>query len=79
MEERNRHPIDRLADVQSEIRRLEAELRPICSNTPMTGKVWNTSLPGEQRRKRVDLKALADEIGASLLPIGAPYSPPAMC
>ena len=25
MEERNRHPVDRLADVGSEIRRLEAE------------------------------------------------------
>ena len=49
MGERNRHPVDRLADVRSKIRRLEAEERnfgPICSNTPMTWKVWNTSLPG---------------------------------
>jgi hypothetical protein len=52
MESSNRHPADRLADVRSELRRIGAE---------------HVATIGEQQRKRVDLKALADEVGASIL------------
>ena len=67
----NRHPADRLAEVRSEIRQLEAEeeqLRAYLLEHPQdrTGLEY-TAIIGSQARKRVDLKALADEIGASVL------------
>jgi hypothetical protein len=67
----NRHPADRLADIRSEIRQLEAEeeqLRAYLLEHPQdrTGQEY-TAIVGSQSRKRVDLKALADEIGASVL------------
>ena len=42
---------------------------PTCLSIPKTGLGRNTprSIIGSQSRKRVDLKALADEIGASVL------------
>jgi hypothetical protein len=71
MEERNRHPVDPLADVRLEIRRLEAEeeeLRAYLLEHPDDREgAEHIASVGEQRRKRVDLKALADEISASLL------------
>jgi hypothetical protein len=67
----NRHPADELADVRSEIRRLEdreEELRAYLLEHPHDRKgVDYEALIGQQQRKRVDLRALADEIGASLL------------
>ena len=67
----NRHPANRLADVRSEIRRLQAEeegLRAYCSSTSdRTGEEY-VAVVGSQSRKRVDLKALDDEIGASVGP-----------
>jgi nitrogenase molybdenum-iron protein alpha/beta subunit len=67
----NRHPADRLADVRSEIRQLEAEeeqLRAHLLEHPQdrTGQEY-TAIVGSQSRRRMDLKALADEIGASVL------------
>ena len=67
----NRHPADRLADVRSEIKRLGAEevrLRAYLLEHPedRTGEE-HVAIVGSQSRKRVDLKALADEIGASIL------------
>jgi hypothetical protein len=67
----NRHPADRLADVRAELKRLEAEeerLRAYLLEHPQdrTGEE-HIAVIGSQSRKRVDLKALADEIGASLL------------
>jgi len=67
----NRHPADRLADVRLEIKRLEAEetkLRTYLLEHPQdrTGEE-HIAVIGSQSRKRVDLKALADEIGASIL------------
>jgi hypothetical protein len=67
----NCHPVDRLADVRSEIKQLEAEeeqLRAYLLEHPQdrTGQEY-TAIVGSQSRKRVDLKALADEIGASVL------------
>jgi hypothetical protein len=67
----NRHPVDRLADVRSEIKRLEAEetkLRAYLLEHPQdrTGEE-HIAVIGSQSRKRVDMKALADEIGASIL------------
>jgi len=67
----NRHPADRLADVRSEIKRLEAEeakLRAYLLEHPhdRIGEE-HIAVIGSQSRKRVDLKGLADEIGASLL------------
>ena len=67
----NRHPADRLADVRSEIKRLEAEeerLRAYLLEHPQdrTGEE-HVAVVGSQSRKRVDLKALADEIGASIM------------
>ena len=67
----NRHPADRLGDIRAEIRKLEEEERGL--------RAWILEHPEDrqgtdyivsiasQSRKRVDLKALADEIGASLL------------
>src|SRR5262245_62355480 len=71
MEEHNRHPADRLADVRQEIKCLEQEeqeLRAYLLGHPhdRTG-VEHIATIGEQRRSRVDIKALADEIGHSLM------------
>jgi hypothetical protein len=71
VEERNRHPVDRLADVRQEIKRLEEEeqeLRAYLLEHPYdrTG-IEHIATIGEQRRSRVDLKALAHEVGRSLL------------
>jgi hypothetical protein len=71
MEGNNRHPVDRLADVRHEIKRLEQEeqgLRIYLLEHPhdRTGMEHIATI-GEQRRSRVDLKALADEVGHSLL------------
>src|SRR6516164_5411353 len=68
----NRHPADRLADVRSEIKQLEAEeakLRAYLLEhaSDRTGEE-HVAVVGSQSRKRVDLKALADEIGASVGP-----------
>ena len=67
----NRHPADRLADVRVEIKRLEAEeakLRAYLLEHPAdrTGE-QHIAVVGSQSRRRVDLKGLADEIGASIL------------
>jgi hypothetical protein len=67
----NRHPVDELADVRSEIKRLEGreqELRAYLLEHPddRVGTEHVATI-GEQQRKRVNLRALADEIGASLL------------
>ena len=67
----NRHPADRLADVRSELNRLEAEetrLRAYLLEHPQDriGEE-HIAVVGSQSRKRVDLKALADEVGASNL------------
>ena len=67
----NRHPADRLADVRSELKRLEAEeaeLRAYLLEHPedRAGQE-HVAIVGSQSRKRVDLKALADEVGASIL------------
>jgi|SRR5215472_8380071 len=67
----NRHPVDELADVRSEIRRLEdreQELRVYLLEHPndRIGIEYIASI-GEQRRSRIDLKALADEIGHALM------------
>jgi hypothetical protein len=67
----NRHPVDRLADVRSEIKKLEAEeerLRAYLLEHPQdrTGEE-HIAVVGSQNRKRVDLKGLADEIGASII------------
>ena len=67
----NRHPVDELADVRSEIRRLEGreqELRAYLLEhaNDRIGIEYIASI-GEQRRSRVDIKALADEIGHSLM------------
>jgi hypothetical protein len=67
----NRHPADRLADVRSEIKRLEAEevrLRSYLLEHPAdrTGEE-HIAVVGSQSRRRVDLKGLADEVGASIL------------
>ena len=67
----NRHPADRLADVRFEIKRLEVEeakLRAYLLEHPHD-RVGEEQIAviGSQSRKRVDLKGLADEVGASLL------------
>ena len=67
----NRHPVDRLADVRVEIKRLEAEeakLRSYLLEHPQdrTGQE-HIAVVGSQSCKRVDLKGLADEVGASIL------------
>jgi len=67
----NRHPADRLADVRSEIKRLEAEevrLRAYLLEHPQDriGQE-HVAVIGSQSRKRVDLKGLADEIGNSVM------------
>jgi len=67
----NRHPADRLADVRSEIKSLEAEevtLRAYLLEHPedRTGEE-HVAIVGSQSRKRVDLKGLSDEVGASIL------------
>jgi len=67
----NRHPVDELADVRSEIRRLterEQELRAYVLENPNDRRGQeHVAILGEQRRQRVDLRALADEVGASIL------------
>ena len=68
----NRHPADRLADVRSEIKKVKAEeakLRAYLLEhaSDRTGEE-HVAVVGSQSRKRVDLKALADEIGASVGP-----------
>jgi hypothetical protein len=71
VEEGNRHPADRLADVRQEIKRLEEkeqELRAYLLEHPHDRiGMEHIATVGEQRRSRVDLKALADEIGHSLM------------
>jgi hypothetical protein len=67
----NRHPVDRLADVRVEIKRLETEeakLRSYLLEHPQDriGEE-HVAVIGLQSRRRVDLKALADEVGASIL------------
>jgi hypothetical protein len=67
----NRHPVDELADVRAEIRRLterEQELRTYVLEHPhdRLGQEHVATL-GEQQRKQIDLRALSDEVGASLL------------
>jgi len=68
----NRHPVDRLHDVRVELKRLEAEeekLRAYLLEHPSdrTGEE-HIAVVGSQSRKRVDLKALADEISVSIGP-----------
>jgi hypothetical protein len=67
----NRHPADELFDTRAEIRRLqerEEELRAYLLEHPRDRKGTEyEALIGTQQRKRVDLRALANEIGASLL------------
>jgi hypothetical protein len=67
----NRHPVDELADIRSAIRRLEdreQELRSYLLEHPNDRKGTDfEALIGTQQHKRIDLRALADEIGASLL------------
>jgi DNA-binding MurR/RpiR family transcriptional regulator len=63
----NRHPVDELADIRSEIKRLtvrEEELRRYLLEHPndREGDDYVVSI-ASQSRKRVDLKRLADEIG----------------
>jgi hypothetical protein len=67
----NRHPADELADTRAEIRRLEGreqELRTYLLEHPQDriGAEFIATI-GEKRRHRVDLQALASEIGHSLL------------
>src|SRR5262245_49316645 len=67
----NRHPVDELAEVRAEIRHLEnreQELRAYLLEHPedRTGIEYIASI-AEQRRSRVDIKALADEIGHPLM------------
>jgi hypothetical protein len=67
----NRHPADRLADVRLEIKKLteeEIKLRAYLLEHPAdrTGEE-HVAVVGSQSRRHVDLKALADEIGASVL------------
>jgi len=67
----NRHPADRLAEVRIEIRRLEGEeqeLRGYLLEHPddLVGEELIASI-GSQDRRHVDLKALADEVGRSVL------------
>ena len=67
----NRHAADCLADVRFEIKRLEAEeegLRAYLLEHPNRTREEHVGVVGSQSRKRVDLKALADEIGASVGP-----------
>jgi hypothetical protein len=71
VEEHNRHPADRLADVRQDIKRLEEEeqeLRVYLLEHPhdRTG-IEHIATIGEQRRSRVDMKGLADEIGYSIV------------
>jgi hypothetical protein len=67
----NRHPADRLADVRSDIKRLqteEAELRGYLLEHPRDRiGVEHVAVISEQTRERVNLRALADEIGVSLI------------
>jgi hypothetical protein len=67
----NRHPVDELFDTREQIKQLEIreqELRAYLLEHPddRTG-IEHIATIGEQRRSRVDLKALADEVGHSLL------------
>jgi len=66
----NRHPVDRLADVRAEIKKLEAEetkLRAYLLEHPQDRVgAEHIAVIGSQSRKRVDLKALADEIDHSI-------------
>src|SRR6516165_2864970 len=72
METSNRHPADRLADVRQEIKRLgqeEQELRAYLLEHPHDrAGAEHIATIGEQRRSRIDLKALADEVGHSIVP-----------
>jgi hypothetical protein len=67
----NRHPADRLADVRSEIKRLEAEeveLRAyLLEHLADRAGEEHIAVIGSQSRRRLDLKGLADEVGASIL------------
>ena len=69
----NRHPADRLADIRAELKRLESEeagLRSYLLKHPhdRIGSEYVATV-GEQCRRRIDLKRLADEIGASVLAV----------
>jgi hypothetical protein len=71
LDQPNRHLADELADVRSELRRLEdreKELRAYLLEHPedRAGVEYVASVRSCSR-SRVDLKALADEIGASLM------------
>ena len=67
----NRHPADRLADVRSEIKQLEAEERDLraylLEHPEDRAGQEHVAIVGSQSRKRVDLKGLTDEVGASIL------------
>jgi hypothetical protein len=67
----NRHPADELADVRTEIRRLEGreeELRAYLLEHPGDRiGVEHIAIVVSQSRKRVDLRGLAAEIGHSLV------------
>jgi hypothetical protein len=67
----NQHPTDRLADVRAEIKRLETEeeqLRAYLLEHPADriGEEHVATVSSQDRR-RVDLKGLTDEIGASVM------------
>jgi hypothetical protein len=67
----NRHPADELYDVRSEIRRLEdreQELRNYLLEHPQDRiGIEHVATVCSLTRRRVDLKGLANEIGASLM------------
>jgi hypothetical protein len=71
MADANRHPADQLADIRSKIRRLqdrEEELRDWLLEHPEAhqGEEFQVEV-GTQQRRKVNLRGLADAIGASVL------------
>jgi len=67
----NRHPADKLAEVRSQIKCLEREeelLRNYLLEHPSdrTGEE-HVAIVSSQNRRRIDLRGLADEIGASVM------------
>jgi hypothetical protein len=67
----NRHPVDRLADVRREIRRLEQErdvLRAYVLDHPedRVGDDYS-AIPFTQQRRRLDLVALELEVGRDVI------------
>jgi hypothetical protein len=63
----NRHPADRLADVRSEIKKLVAVRGYLLEHPQARAGDEHVAVVGSQSRKRIDLKGLADEIGASVM------------